>query len=100
MLEILKTKDVSVRKMKLLPHTKSEWHFHSEVEDFVFPLDGELFLCQKEPATEQYLCLGQHGKVNSQCVHRVENRTNKVVHYLLVQGIVQLDFNKYSPKTK
>ena len=94
MQEILKTKDVSVRKMILMPNTFCVWHFHKEVVDYIFPLDGDVYLCQKEPATEQHLCLGQHGKVDVKRIHRVENRSNKSVHYLLIQGIGQLDFNE------
>jgi quercetin dioxygenase-like cupin family protein len=95
---IVKTENVRVRVMSLSPHELADWHYHTQVTDDIFCLDGEILVCMQEPDEEMYLSPGQRVRVEPRRNHQLENLNDEVAAYLLVQGIGKYDFNRVNPK--
>ena len=91
---IMKTDNVSVRIMELDHGTATDWHFHTQVVDFIVCLTGVLQVERRDPAEKTQLLPGQHLQLNSMLVHRVNNIGDGKAEYLLVQGVGIYDFCK------
>jgi quercetin dioxygenase-like cupin family protein len=94
--EIIKTQDVLVRIMELEKNAATEWHFHSEVTDFLVCLTGEIRVQTKTPDESTSLHPGEQAQVSPLKVHRVINIFDDKSEYLLVQGVGAYDFCKES----
>lgn len=91
---LIKTDSVSVRILELEAEGGLPWHYHSEVTDYVFALDGEIEVQLKSPDEKVALAPGQRCKVSTGRVHRVVNLCKRKNNYLLIQGVGKYDFNK------
>ena len=92
--EIIKTGDVSVRVMELAKGAATDWHYHSEVEDFFVCLTGMVVVETRNPAGKTTLGPGQRTEIGAGIVHRVVNISAERAEYLLVQGVGTYDFRK------
>jgi mannose-6-phosphate isomerase-like protein (cupin superfamily) len=90
--EIIKTGDVSVRIMELAKDAATDWHYHTEVEDFFVCLTGMVVVETRTPAGKTTLGPGQRTEVGPGKVHRVVNISSEKSEYLLVQGVGVYDF--------
>lgn len=90
---IVKTNNVRVRVMTLSPRELAAWHYHTQVTDDIFCLDGKIMVRMQEPDEEIRLTPGQRVRVEPGRNHQLENLTDKAASYLLVQGIGKYDFN-------
>lgn len=91
---LIKTEGVNVRILGLGAGEEIHWHYHTEVADYIFALDGEIEIQLKEPDENVLLAPGQRYKVATRRIHRVVNVSNRENRYLLIQGIGRYDFNK------
>jgi quercetin dioxygenase-like cupin family protein len=92
--EILRTHDVRVRVMELGVGGSTEWHQHTEVDDFFVCLVGKILVETRYTDEAFDLHPGERGEVKRHRVHRVVNLHNEKSEYLLVQGIGAYDFIK------
>lgn len=92
--EIIKTENVLVRVMELEKHAATDWHFHTEVADFIVCLRGVIQVETKNPDGSTPLHPGQRAEVSPMKVHRVINVCDDKAEYLLVQGVGSYDFRK------
>jgi quercetin dioxygenase-like cupin family protein len=92
--DIIRTADVLIREMELAEGTATEWHFHSEVNDYFVCLEGRVQVETKNPDSVQLLEPGQRCHVTPGLVHRVVNLVGATSRYLLVQGVGRYDFCK------
>ncbi|GFO68002.1 hypothetical protein GMLC_15810 [Geomonas limicola] len=90
--EIIKSKDVCVRVMELEAGASTEWHHHSEVNDFFVCLKGALQVETRDPYHVVVLEPGETAQVKSPVVHRVLNLHQEPAEYLLTQGVGIYDF--------
>ena len=90
--EILRTDTVSVRIMELERGTATEWHYHTEVNDFFVCLEGVVLIETREPERSVALFPGQQAEVSPLAVHRVLNNPVVNSRYLLIQGVGRYDF--------
>ncbi len=95
---IVKTDNVRVRVMRLRPRELAEWHYHSQVTDDIFCLDGKIIVRMQEPDEEIHLSPGQRARVEPGRNHQLENLNDEDAAYLLVQGIGKYDFNLLNSK--
>jgi quercetin dioxygenase-like cupin family protein len=70
------------------------WHFHSEVTDHFYCLQGMIRVALREGGQEWLLRPGESCTVPPQVVHRSSNAEEGTSRYLLVQGIGRHDFIK------
>lgn len=90
---ILETENVRVRILALESGETTSWHFHTEVTDKMFCLQGRIAVEYQAPSERAELSPGERCEVAVASVHRVVNLTAEVAKYLLVQGVGQYDFN-------
>lgn len=91
---LINTDNVSVRILELEVGEALPWHYHSEVTDHVFALDGEIEVQLRSPDEKVALMPGERCDVPTGRVHRVVNKCNRKTKYLLIQGVGKYDFNK------
>ena len=91
---LIKTDSVSVRIMELEAGEALPWHYHSEVTDQVFALDGEIEIQLRSPDEKVALMPGERCEVSTGRVHRVVNMFQGKTKYLLIQGVGKYDFNR------
>ena len=95
---ILKTDSVRVRIMGLNPRELADWHYHTQVTDDIFCLNGEIIVRMQAPDQEFYLLPGQRVRIQPGRAHQLENQGDIEASYLLVQGTGKYDFNVVTSK--
>jgi mannose-6-phosphate isomerase-like protein (cupin superfamily) len=98
-------KDVQVKEFLLGPGEEVPWHHHTEVFDVFYCLEGRLHVqCEEvwsgeaRPTVE--LAVGQSLKLEPGMAHRPFNPSaSERCRFLLVQGIGEYDWVRYTPKT-
>jgi mannose-6-phosphate isomerase-like protein (cupin superfamily) len=88
-----------VREFTVAPGEEVPWHYHTEVTDWCYCLEGVVAAQTRdraEPAavTTARLTPGQSCRIDAGTVHRLANAGDVVCRYLLVQAGGQYDFNK------
>ncbi len=92
--EIIRTDTVSVRIMELAAGGATEWHYHTEVTDFVVGLSNTVAVESRQPEHAVTLAPGERTDVPVGRVHRVVNLSPDPSEYLLVQGVGRYDFRR------
>ena len=90
---IIMTEQVRVRQMHLKTAEATPWHFHSQVVDNIYCLQGSLEVQLHAPDLQIPLAVGQRCEILTGRLHRVVNVGQVQATYLLVQGIGEYDFN-------
>lgn len=91
---LIQTDNVSVRILELEEGEALPWHYHSEVTDYVFALDGKIEVQFRSPDETVALTPGNRCEVSTGRIHRVVNMCKRRTKYLLIQGVGKYDFNK------
>lgn len=86
--------DLRVRLFTLAPGEVIPWHFHSEIVDEFFVLEGELTVETRTPDDRRILGVGERYRVNAQHAHQTLNRGAKDCRFLIVQGVGKYDFKR------
>ncbi len=73
-------------------HLKVPWHFHSNVQDTFYVINGRLRLFLREPKEEVRLGPGDTYSVKPRRPHLVANGGNDSATFLVPQGIGEYDF--------
>ena len=94
MKNILRTADVRIVEYTLRPGEANPWHYHSEVTDRVYCLEGLIGVDLHEPPARVVLRPGESHEVPVGAVHHVGNAGNGTSRYLLIQALGQYDFIK------
>ncbi len=89
---LARTEDVAVRINTLGARDGTPWHYHTVVADDVFCLEEAIEVGLRGPDETVTLRPGQRQHVVPGRVHRVVNRTDRPVRYLLVQALGRYDF--------
>ena len=88
-----------VREFTVAPGEAVPWHYHTEVTDWCYCLEGVVAAetrsrAAPETVTALRLAPGQSCCIEAGKVHRLANGGGAVCRYLLVQAGGQYDFNK------
>ena len=88
-----------VREFTVAPGEEIPWHYHSEVTDWCYCLEGMVVAqTRDQPATGKVamrrLAPGQSCRIEAGTVHRLTSGSGIVCRYLLVQAGGKYDFNK------
>ena len=79
-------------ELKISPTQKVPWHYHSNVQDAFYVLEGELRIFLREPKEEVRLGPGDTCSVRAGRPHLVTNAGDRSATFLVLQGIGEYDY--------
>lgn len=94
--------DVQVKEFLLMPGEEVPWHHHSFVFDVFYCLEGTLTVQRCDVRTQQrhpdlVLRTGESAKVVPGTAHCPVNRGSVNCRFLLVQGVGEYDWVRFTP---
>ncbi|HUI16165.1 MAG TPA: cupin domain-containing protein [Alphaproteobacteria bacterium] len=89
---IAQTRELSVTLFTLAPGEALPWHFHSEIADIFFCLEGRIGVETRSPKARRVLRPGERLRIAPRTEHHVTNADSGKSRYLLVQGGGKYDF--------
>ncbi len=89
---VVQTADVRIVEYALKPGDANPWHYHSEVSDRVYCLEGLIGVNLQQPAKRLVLRPGESYEIPARTVHYVGNAGDGTSRYLLVQALGKYDF--------
>jgi quercetin dioxygenase-like cupin family protein len=81
-----------ITELTLSKTQKVPWHFHHNVQDTFYVIEGELRLFLREPKEEVRLKPGETYSAKAMRPHLVTNGADTPVTFLVLQGIGEYDF--------
>lgn len=81
-----------ITELQISKTQKVPWHYHSNVQDTFYVLEGELRIFLQDPKEEVRLKPGQTCTARAQRPHLVTNVGEKSATFLVLQGIGEYDF--------
>ncbi len=81
-----------ISELQISPTQKVPWHFHSNVADTFYVLEGSIRIFLREPKEEVRLGPGETYTVAPRRPHLVINGGDRSATFLILQGIGEYDF--------
>ena len=81
-----------ISELQISPTQKVPWHFHSNIQDTFYVLEGSIRIFLREPKEEVRLNPGETYAVQPRRPHLVTNGGDSSATFLLLQGIGEYDF--------
>lgn len=81
-----------ISELKISPTQKVPWHFHTNVQDTFYVIEGSLRLFLREPKQEVRLGPAESYAVAAKRPHLVTNGGPTSTTFLVLQGIGEYDF--------
>jgi len=81
-----------IQELKISATQKVPWHYHNNVQDTFYVLEGELRLFLQDPKEEVRLRPGQTYAVRPRRAHLVTNGGESSATFLVLQGIGEYDY--------
>ncbi len=91
-LVVAQTPELRVSRLTLAEGQLIPWHYHSNVEDRMFCLEGELEVETRAPRATHRLSPGDDCTVPPKTAHMVSNVGQGRARFVLVQGVGAFDF--------
>ena len=86
--------DMQARLFTLAAGEVIPWHFHNEVTDWYFVLEGKLSIETRAPRADLTVAVGERHQIPAKTAHLISNRTDAPCRFLLLQGVGKYDFVK------
>ncbi len=86
--------DVRARLFTLALDDVIPWHYHREVVDHYFVLQGELTVSTRQPEETKTIGVGRNYRIAPGTPHRIANRSAADCQFLLLQGVGTTDWVK------
>jgi quercetin dioxygenase-like cupin family protein len=81
-----------IGELQISPTQQVPWHFHSNIQDTFYVLEGSIRIFMREPKEEVRLNPGETYAVAPRRPHLVTNGGDRSATFLLLQGIGEYDF--------
>lgn len=81
-----------ISELQISPTQKVPWHFHSNIQDTFYIIEGHIKLFLREPVEEVRLGPGDTYCVRARRPHLIANGGDCSVTFLLLQGIGEYDY--------
>jgi len=81
-----------ISELQISPTQKVPWHYHTNVRDTFYVLEGRIRLYLREPSEEVRLGPGETYAVGPGRPHLVLNDGNTSATFLILQGIGEYDY--------
>ena len=89
---VVQTADVRVVEYTLQPGDSHPWHYHSQVSDRLYCLEGLIGVDTRTPSKRLVLRPGESCETPPKTVHHVSNAGDGASRYLLVQALGKYDY--------
>ena len=86
------TEELRVLEITLAPGEAVPWHYHTNITDRFYCLEGLLKVETRAPRAEHALAPGQTCAVANKTAHLVTNGGEARCRFLIVQGVGDYDF--------
>ena len=81
-----------ITELQISPSQTVPWHYHNNVQDTFYVLEGKVRLFLGEPKEEVVLGPGETYSVSPKRPHLVTNGRNASTTFLVLQGIGEYDY--------
>jgi len=81
-----------INELQISPKQKVPWHYHSNIQDTFYVLEGRIRVFLREPKEEVRLGPGDTYAVKPRRPHLVVNGGDTSATFLVLQGIGEYDF--------
>ena len=81
-----------ISELQISPAQQVPWHYHTNIQDTFYLLDGELRLFLRDPKEDIRLLPGQTYAVRPGRPHLVTNPGARSATFLVLQGIGEYDY--------
>lgn len=81
-----------IAEMQIGPTQTIPWHYHTEVQDTFYVIDGTIRVLTRQPEEEVWLTVGKTYSVRPGRPHLVANAGDTSAVFLVLQGIGKHDF--------
>ena len=81
-----------INELQISPSQKVPWHYHSNVKDTFYVLEGEIRIFMRDPKEEVRLAPGETYVVPPKRPHLVVNGGGTSATFLILQGVGEYDF--------
>ena len=81
-----------INELQLSPTQKVPWHYHSNVQDTFYVLEGTIRVFMREPKEDMTLKAGETLTLAPRRPHLVMNAGERSATFLILQGIGEYDF--------
>ena len=81
-----------INELQISPSQQVPWHYHSNIQDTFYVLEGRLRIFLREPTEEVHLARGEIYSVPPRRPHLVTNGGDNSATFLVLQGIGEYDY--------
>lgn len=81
-----------INELQISPKQKVPWHYHSNIQDTFYVLEGSIRVFLREPKEEARLGAGETYTVKPRRPHLVVNGGDTSATFFVLQGIGEYDF--------
>jgi quercetin dioxygenase-like cupin family protein len=81
-----------INELQLSPTQKVPWHYHSNVQDTFYVLEGRIRVFMRDPKEDVILAPGETLSLAPRRPHLVMNAGETSATFLILQGIGEYDF--------
>jgi mannose-6-phosphate isomerase-like protein (cupin superfamily) len=81
-----------INELQISPSQKVPWHYHNNVRDTFYVLEGNIRIFLRDPKEEVRLAPGETYAVQPKRPHLVVNGGDTSATFLVLQGIGEYDF--------
>lgn len=81
-----------INELQISPTQKVPWHYHSNVQDTFYVLEGRIRVFMREPKEDVVLGVGESFTLAPRRPHLVANAGDKSATFLILQGVGEYDF--------
>lgn len=81
-----------ISELQISPAQRVPWHYHNQVDDTFYVVEGSIRVFLKNPVEEVQLAPGASYRVKAGRPHLVTNAGNTSATFLILQGIGEYDY--------
>jgi mannose-6-phosphate isomerase-like protein (cupin superfamily) len=81
-----------ITELQIGPSQQVPWHYHTNVQDTFFVLQGKICVSLRDPAEQVHLARGETHTVRARRPHLVTNAGGESAIFLVLQGFGEYDF--------
>ena len=81
-----------ISELQISPAQRVPWHYHNNIQDTFYVIEGHLRLFLREPAEEVRLSPGDTYSVSPRRPHMVINGGDGSATFLVLQGVGEYDY--------
>jgi mannose-6-phosphate isomerase-like protein (cupin superfamily) len=81
-----------ISELQISPTQQVPWHFHTNIQDTFYVLEGSIRIFMRDPKEEVKLGVGETYVVKSRRPHLVINGGDRSATFLILQGVGEYDY--------